>query len=302
MNQLRKRSFAAVLVLALAIIVAGCASQTNYEGAVNFVEPKTVGELMGQDNVVVVDVRDAEAYSRGHLDGALHLSPGELTISEPVSGLVAPKETFEAVMNKTGIANEDMVLIYDDKGGIYSARLWWVMKLYGHEDVRIINQGAKGLEMAGLKMSADVPSAKTVNYQAKDANKAIYASLEEAKAAAEGESQAKIIDVRSKAEYDEGAIPGATLYSHTENLYNDGSFKSGRTIELNYKELGFKKDDELILYCKTSVRAAQTAALLMEAGYTNVKVYDGAWLEWESQGMPSEESAPAVAPSQQDAS
>ncbi|GKT30917.1 hypothetical protein ADUPG1_001750, partial [Aduncisulcus paluster] len=71
---------------------------------------------------------------------------------------------------------------------------------------------------------------------------------------------------------------------------------SGRTIELNYKDLGFDKDDEIILYCKSSFRAAQTAVLLEEAGYSNVKVYDGAWLEWSSQGMPSEEKTPEVVP------
>lgn len=302
MNQIRKRSFIAVLVLVAALIFTGCATQTSYEGAMNFVEAKTVGELMSQTNVVVIDARDPEQYGKGHLDGAISLPPGRLTVSEPVGGLVAPKTTFETVMGEYGIHNEDIVFVYDDNGGVNSARVWWVMKLYGHDDVRIVNNGAKGLEKAGLAMSATVPVRDKSAYTASDADMSIYASLEEVTAAANGDSSAKLLDVRSKAEFDEGAIPGAVLYAHTENLYTDGSFKSSRTIELNYKDLGFEKDDQIILYCKSSFRATQTAALLMEAGYTNVKVYDGAWLEWEKQGMPSESTTPVVAPSSQDAS
>ncbi len=302
MNQIRKRSLAAVLVLVVALIFTGCVSQTSYEGAKNFVEPKTVGEMVGKENVVVIDARDAENYEQGHLDGAISLPTSLLTVTEPVGGLVASKEVFEKVMTEHGISNEDTVLVYDDKGGVYSARVWWVMKLYGHEDVRVINMGAKGLEKAGLAMSATAPAPKAVTYVAKDADSSILASLDEVTAVAEGTSTAKLLDVRSRAEFDEGAIPGAVLYAHTENLYNDGAFKSQRTIELNYKDLGFEKDDEIILYCKSSFRATQTAALLMEAGYANVKVYDGAWLEWENQGMPSEEATPTVAPTSQDAS
>lgn len=302
MNQIRKRSIAAVLILVAALIFTGCATKTSYEGAVNFVEAKTVGELMGQANVLVIDARDAEQYEKGHLDGAVSLPPGLLTVSEPVGGLVAPKTTFADVMGTYGIHNEDTVFVYDNNGGVNSARVWWVMKLYGHEDVRIINNGAKGLEKEGLSMSAAVPAREKTTYTASDADMSIYATLEEVTAAANGESSAKLLDVRSKAEFDEGAIPGAVLYAHTENLYTDGSFKSSRAIEMNYKDLGLNKEDQIILYCKSSFRAIQTAALLMEAGYTNVKVYDGAWLEWKNQGMPSESTTPAVAPSSQDAS
>ena len=302
MNLLKKRSLAVVLVLAITMIVAGCVSQTTYEGASNIVEPKTVGEMMTGTNVIVVDARDAESYERGHLDGSINLPPSLLTISEPVGGLVASKEAFESVMTKKGISNDDTVMIYDDAGGVYASRVWWVMKLYGHDDVRVINQGAKGLEKTGLTMSASIPTPEAVTYVAKDADTTLLASLDEVKAIADGTSSAKLIDVRSRGEFDEGAIPSAKLYAHTENLYSDGSFKSGRTIELNYKDQGFEKSDELVLYCKSSFRATQTAALLQEAGYTNVKVYDGAWLEWQSQGMPSEEKKPEVVPTDQDAS
>ena len=301
MNQGKKRGLAAVLLLVVALIVTGCVSQTTYEGGGNIVEAKTVGQMQGQ-GAIVIDARDTESYERGHLDGAISLPPSLVTVSEPVGGLLASKEAFEQVMSDKGIANDDTVFIYDDKGGVYSSRLWWVMKLYGHDDVRVINQGARGLEKAALSMSAETPVLEKTSYVAKDADQSMLASLEQVKAIANGESNAKLIDVRSRAEYDEGAIPGAKLYAHTENLYTDGSFKSGRTIELNYKDLGFEKDDEIVLYCKSSFRATQTAALLMEAGYTNVKVYDGAWLEWSTQGMPSAEKKPETVVTESDAS
>lgn len=302
MNQGKKRGLAAVLLLVVALIVTGCASQTTYNDAAHIVEAKTVAEMMQESGAVVIDARDTESYERGHLDGAISLPPSLVTVSEPVGGLLASKEAFEQVMSDKGISNDDTVFIYDDKGGVYSSRLWWVMKLYGHDDVRVINQGARGLEKAALSMSAETPVLEKTSYVAKDADVSMLASLDEVKAIANGESGAKLIDVRSRAEFDEGAIPGAKLYAHTENLYTDGSFKSGRTIELNYKDQGFEKDDEIILYCKSSFRATQTAALLMEAGYTNVKVYDGAWLEWSTQGMPSAEKKPETVVTESDAS
>jgi len=302
MNQIWKRSYAVVLVLVLVLVTVGCATQSTYEGASNIVEPKEVGQMLNEVGTVVIDARDAEQYERGHLEGAINLPPSLLTISEPVGGLVASKEVFERVMIEHGISNDDVVMIYDDKGGVYASRVWWVMKLYGHNDVRVVNQGAKGLEQAGLTMSANTPEPKSGIYVAQDADASLIASLDEVTAVAGGVSNAKLIDVRSRAEFDEGAIPSAKLYAHTENLYTDGSFKSGRTIELNYKDLGFEKSDEIILYCKSSFRATQTAALLLEAGYSNVKVYDGAWLQWQNQGMPSEEKKPEIAPTEQDAS
>lgn len=300
--QIVKRVTSMVTLLLLLMLATGCATNSTYEGAMNFVEPSEVAAYLSNGSAIVIDARGQEAYALGHLDTAICLTPAELTKEAEIGGLVADKSQVEQVLSNAGISNDDTLLIYDDNGGVNAGRIWWVLKLYGHDQVKIINGGAKGLEKSGLKMSAQVPNLEKTSYVAKDMDASMIASLDEVIQVTEGTSQAKLIDVRSKAEFDEGYIPNAINYTHTDNLYQDGTFKSSNTILLNYKDLGIKEDDQVILYCKSSFRATQTMALLKEAGFTNVKVYDGAWLEWQAKDMAPAEKPAEVKPSSSDGS
>ncbi|GKX32042.1 hypothetical protein SH1V18_45220 [Vallitalea longa] len=296
-----KRGILIPLLIVFVLLFTSC-NKTSYEGSNNVVEPTEVKETMNNSDVIVIDARSEEDYAKGHLEGAISLNPDKLTISEPVNGMLAPKEQVEEVLSEKGISNDSTVYIYDNSGGVYSGRVWWVLKIYGHENVKVINNGQKGLELANLPMSLEVPELSSTDYVAKDADEDMIATMDYVKAIAENDkSKEKIIDVRSKAEYDEGAIPNAIFYPHTKNLYTDGTFKSARDTYLFYNDLGLEKDDTIILYCKSSFRAAQTALILDEAGFENVKVYDGAWLEWSSGDMPTEKEETTV-PSAQDAS
>ncbi len=291
------------IVLMLSLLMAACAAQTTYDGsAQNIIEPDAVKQAMAS-GAVVLDARGAEAYAKGHLEGAHCMPVSKVTAEADVKGLVASKEKVAAALSELGIESDDLVLIYDDKGGVFSGRIWWVLTYYGHDNVKIINGGASGLERAALPMSATTPEVNASQYTVGDADQSMCASLEEVKQIAEGQSSVKLIDVRSAAEYAEGYIPTAINIPHTENLYSDGTFKSKRVIELNYADKGLSKDDNIVLYCKTSFRAAQTAALLNEAGYQNVRIYDGAWLEWQNQDVvPTVEPEEEVKPTSQDGS
>lgn len=294
------------LVFLVAVLVmgafAGCAAKSTYEDGTNIVEASEVAALMAQGNVVVVDARTAEEYAKGHLEGAIHLDPAELTVSEPVKAMIAPKETVEAVLGAKGISETDTVLIYDNKGSVYAGRVWWTMKAYGHEDVRLINGGESAIVNAGLPLSnkAEAPAEKT--YTAKELDADRYATKEEVEALiASEEENCVILDVRSAAEYSEGYVTNAVLYPHTKNYYSDGTFKNSQAISLDYKDLGIEKDTLVVAYCKSSYRATVTAALLEEAGYKKVKVYDGAWLEWSATGV-VEKPEPSAPITSQDAS
>lgn len=274
-------------IMLLFVFLAGC-TKTTYEGSANIIEPKELGNQLGKAGVVVIDARAKEDYDKGHLTGAVSLMPSELSTVEPVPGMLLPKEDIEKILSSKGISNDSVLYIYDNNGGVNAARVWWTLKVYGHENVKVVNHGENGIVLAGLKLSMDVPELPAAQYSAKEANTEMIVALDEMKSiSADENSTVRIIDVRSNAEYDEGAIPHALLYPHTKNLYTDGSFKSARNIYLSYKGFGLNKEDEIVLYCKTSFRAAQTALLLEEAGFTNVRIYDGAWAEWSMGNMPS---------------
>lgn len=294
------------LLFLVAVLVmgafAGCAAKATYENGTNIVEASEVAVLMEQGNVVVVDARTAEEYEKGHLVGAIHLDPAELTISEPVKAMIAPKEQVEKVLGAKGISETDTVLIYDNKGSVYAGRVWWTMKAYGHEDVRLINGGESAIVAAGLSLTAKVPTPAAKTYAAKELDADRYATKEEVEALiASEEENCIILDVRSAAEYSEGYVTSAVLYPHTKNYYADGTFKNMQAISLNYKDLGIEKDTLVVAYCKSSYRATVTAAMLEEAGFQKVKVYDGAWLEWSATGV-VEKPEPSAPITSQDAS
>lgn len=291
-----------LLAMVLALSLAGCVD-TSYEKGLNVVEASVLKTLSADSGAVVIDARSPEDYAKGHLQGAVNLPPAKLTVSVPVEGSIASREKIEKALGELGITRETRLYIYDSNGGVNASRLWWVLKVYGHEAVHVINNGETAVVATGLPLTVEVPVTQPADYRADDLNTDRLAVLEEVKAVTEGTSDVLLLDVRSQAEYDEVAIPGAILYPHTKNLYQDGTFRSSRDIYLNYKDLGLERNRPVIVYCKTSFRAAQTALLLEEAGFTAVKVYDGAWMEWSQQGLPT--SAPegdTVAPTVQDAS
>jgi thiosulfate/3-mercaptopyruvate sulfurtransferase len=276
------------LALALTIIMTFVACKgndvpTDYLSSNNVIEASQLNDLLSDSKTIVIDARSEEDYNKGHLKGAICLPAGELTTSEPVPGLIASKEQVEKVLSEHGISNDSHVYIYDNKNGIYASRIWWVLKVYGHEHVKVIDGGDAAIveEMGVSNLTTEATKLTPTTYSAKEADLSIYASIDDILAVIENEdSKGRIIDVRSAAEHAEGTIPGAFLYPHTNNTNEDGTFKSPWEIYLDYEDKGFERSDEIYVFCKSSVRASQTLLLLQEAGYSNVKVYDGAWFEW----------------------
>lgn len=300
-----KKCLLAVIAVMVAFVLVAC-NTTTFENSANVAEATALKQLLGQPGIVIVDARPEEDYSKGHVDGAVHLPPQLLSIGEPVAGIVAPLEKVVATLSDKGINTTDAVYIYDNQSGVSAGRVWWVLKAYGHEKVFVVNGGQDALLKAGLPLSADTPTRPATSYSAQALDTSMIATSEEVLAAVNaieaGEGNTCILDVRTQAEYDEGYIPGAALYPHTNLFYKDGTFRSARDLALNFRDLGLKTDDQIIVYCKTSFRATPVALALEEAGYTNVKVYDGAWLEWQYKGLPVIAPEGAVQPSGGDGS
>ncbi|MGM0378809.1 MAG: sulfurtransferase [Bacillota bacterium] len=297
MNFRKKRIlFLLIMTVSLSLLFVAC-NETSYEGSQNIAEAKEVKEVY-QGNLkenIVIDARGDEAYNKGHLKNAISMHPSELTVSDPVKATIAPKEQVEKVLSNKGITPDTNIYIYDDKGGVYASRIWWTLKVYGHENVKVINNGSKALEKLGLEMSAKAPEIQKSDYKVSEVNKDMIATKDMVKEVIDSENEDEfILDVRSLPEYEEGFIPQSIFHPHTKNYYSDNTFKSARDTYLFYKDLGIEKDDLVIPYCKSSYRATVTALVLKEAGYENVKVYDGAWLEWSQEEKASEvkEDAP----------
>ncbi len=285
-----------LLVLLMVISLMAC-NDTTFEDSMNIAEVEEVAEVYLDDNTIIIDARGEEAYNEMHLKGAVCLDPAELLVDKPVPATVAPKAKVQRVLSAKGISNDSVVYIYDDNGGVNAFRIWWTMKLYGHENVKVINGGFSKIGKIGKGADEATELVKT-EYVASEANQDLIIGFEALQLITEDEATTvKIIDVRSPAEYDAGNIPGSILYPHSKNLYKDGTFMSARDMYLFYLDKGFEREDDIVLYCKSSFRATQTMALLEEAGFENLRIYDGAWLEWQANGGASdspEDKAPVT--------
>jgi thiosulfate/3-mercaptopyruvate sulfurtransferase len=276
-----KKLLSALMISILMISLVGCGSTKS--SGVAIIEAKEAIQLLNKENVVVVAVQQPEKvpYENEHVKGSVKIDLNDLVINVPVKNMLPPKTQVEEVLSKKGISNDSTVLIYDTNNNMDAARIWWTLKVYGHENIKVISGGFDALKAAGAELTAEVPVVTPAKYTAKEKNNDMIATIDEVKKQVNTpDKNVVLIDTRTDEEFNEGTIPGSLHINYLENDYKDTTYKSVETIKLDYIEKGVTPEKTIILYCKTSVRGAQTFAALHNAGYKNIKLYDGAWLEW----------------------
>ena len=204
-----------------------------------------------------------------------------------ISNMIKSETEIDIVFGGLGITNNTLVVIYDDGWGLYSARLFWAMDYYGHENVGILNGGYGGWIEGGYDTDDNIPVITKTGFQAeKDGAKIatsewIQANLDN--------PDVKILDVRSEKEFigeslfsDRGGhIPGAVNLEWKRSL-EDGStvFRSAEELIETFQMHGITADKEIVVHCQTGIRGAHSYFTLRLLGYQNVRLYDGSWAEW----------------------
>lgn len=280
---MRKLALVLSLVLALTLALTGCTAGVNNDLGTYIITAEEA--LAAVDNgAILVDAQNkTESYEEQHVLGAVSITRGMITTYEPVLNSVTDKATFEEVMMQAGISNGSEVIIYDDNKTMDAGRLFWTMLSYGHENMKVVSGGLNALIEAGAEIGTEVPVVTPTTYSATELNTAYLATIDDVIDQLNyPDANTVIVDVRSQEEFDAGTIPTSVLIPYEENLFPDGTYKPMQQINILYGKNDIDKDATVYVYCKTSVRAAQTFLGLYNAGYTNVKLYDGAYLEWSS--------------------
>jgi len=261
-------------------------------------------ENLNTPGVVFVEVdEDTAAYDGGHIEGAVKLD-WKTELQDQVRRDFVSKEQFEALLSSKGIANEDEVVLYGGNNNWFAAYAYWYFKLYGHENVKLLDGGRKKWELDGRELSKDSVSRQPTNYKAKDQDLSIRAFRDEVVAAI---GQQNLIDVRSPDEFSGkllapahlpqeqsqrgGHIPTALNVPWSKAANEDGTFKSDADLrELYVDEAGLDDAKDTIAYCRIGERSSHTWFALHELlGYPKVKNYDGSWTEYGSLvGVPIE--------------
>ena len=254
--------------------------------------------------VVIVEVdEDTSAYGKGHIRGAVKID-WKADLQDPVRRDFVDKAGFEALLSARGIGNDDTVVLYGGNNNWFAAYAYWYFRLYGHQNVKLLDGGRKKWELDSRELVTEVPQRTATSYQAKDQDTAIRAFRDEVVAAI---GKQNLVDVRSPDEFAGrllapahlpqeqaqrgGHIPTAKNVPWSKAAEEDGTFKSDDALRALYgDEAGVDFGKDTIAYCRIGERSAHTWFVLHELlGQANVKNYDGSWTEYGSLvGVPIE--------------
>lgn len=293
-----------VVTISLVFFVSGCANFDFAEEGNYIVSAEKALEL-AQEGAIIIDARSSEEYGVSHVAGSVSVPMSALVVKDPYPNMLPPKSQIEEVLSESGISNDDTVLVYDNISNMDAARVLWTMEMYGHENVKVISGGLQALKDSDAEFTAEKTKLTKTTYKAKEMDKTLIAKLDYVKAQINmPNDNVVIIDTRSNEEFYAGTIPGSIHINYINNNYGDDTYKIPRDIQNTYLDKEITPDMTIILFCKTSVRAAQSYTALKDAGYKNVKVYDGAWIEYSSQSdLPTDSgSTNKPGPTSQDAS
>jgi thiosulfate/3-mercaptopyruvate sulfurtransferase len=254
-------------------------------------------------NTVFVEVdEDTSAYEGGHIAGAVRLD-WKTELQDQVKRDFVDAQQFSKLLSDKGIGNDDTVILYGGNNNWFAAYAYWYFKLYGHQDVKLLDGGRKKWELDGRPLVKDVPDRASTSYTAQAPDNDIRAFRDEVIAAI---GDKNLVDVRSPDEFSgkilapahlpqeqsqrAGHIPTAINVPWSKAANEDGTFKSDDALAALYAEAGLDGSKETIAYCRIGERSSHTWFVLRELlGHTNVKNYDGSWTEYGSLvGVPIE--------------
>jgi thiosulfate/3-mercaptopyruvate sulfurtransferase len=253
--------------------------------------------------VVFVEVdEDTTAYDGGHIPGAVKLD-WKTELQDQVRRDFVNKEQFEALLSSKGIGPDDTVVLYGGNNNWFAAYAYWYFKLYGHDQVKLLDGGRKKWELDGRELSKEAPERSQTQYSAKDQDTSIRAFRDEV---IDAIGQKNLVDVRSPDEFAGrllapahlpqeqsqrgGHIPTAINVPWSKAANEDGTFKSDDELRKLYADAGLDDGRDTIAYCRIGERSSHTWFALHELlGQENVKNYDGSWTEYGSLvGVPIE--------------
>ena len=243
--------------------------------------------------VVEVDV-DTTAFDQGHVPGSAGWN-WTTELCDTIVRDIVPANKLEALLGKTGIDNQTTIVLYGDNNNWFACWAFWQLKIYGHEDVRIMDGGRKKWLAEGRDLATTKTPFAGKTYKTKAPDMTLRAFLPEVQQAMKSHTAA-LVDVRSPQEYTGeilappglpetcqrgGHVPGAKSIPWGKNCNDDGTFKSFEELKTLYAAQGVTGDKPVIAYCRIGERSSLTwFAMKYLLGFNNVRNYDGSWTEW----------------------
>jgi thiosulfate/3-mercaptopyruvate sulfurtransferase len=245
--------------------------------------------------LVEIDV-DTKAYDAGHVPGAVSFN-WQTQLQDQVRRDIIGQETFEQLVGGAGVSAKDSVILYGDNNNWFAAYGFWLFKIYGHKDVRLMNGGrVKWLNEKDKPLTTEVPNVTPVDYKVPETHLELRAMLPEVMDISRT-AKSNLVDVRSPDEFTGkviappgmsetaqrgGHIPGAKSVPWSTAVQQDGTFKSADDLQgIYFQQKGVDPKKPTVAYCRIGERSSHTWFVLKYLlGLDNVKNYDGSWTEY----------------------
>lgn len=273
----------------LAAIVLMILSTSLYANTM-IIDAKTfAAELKSNKSMVVIDVMAADVYAKQHIQGAINIPHKSLYKEGPVEGQFKDAAELAEMFGKKGVSNTAKIVIYDDGSQKYNSRVWWILRYLGATDIYLLHKDMAQMEASRIPMTATAVTLKPTTFLV-NLNPDMNIDMASVKAS-QDKAGVVLLDAREKDEYDgmdkaqksKGHLPGAVFMNFKEVLTENGAYKTKEQIIETAAKFGVTPEKEVIVYCQTGIKAAVLYYAFKEiAGFSNVKLYAGAYAEWAS--------------------
>jgi thiosulfate/3-mercaptopyruvate sulfurtransferase len=231
-------------------------------------------------------------YANAHIPAAVYLHL-ERDLSAPLNGTngrhpLPSIKAMQALFSRLGIGPHTQVVAYDDKGGGFAARLWWMLRYLGHDSAAVLNGGWPAWLAAGSPTSNDVRERRPATFKARP-RPSLRIDAEQILPAL-GIADLRLIDSRAPERYRgemepldpvAGHIPGAQNRFWQDNLTKDGHFRAAHELRVEFDALlGELSPQQAVVYCGSGVTGALNVLAMTHAGLEGVRPYPGSWSEW----------------------
>lgn len=252
------------------------------------IEPETLAAVLGDDNLLIVDVSSASTYAQVHVPGAVHINPSELVCGiPPAPGKMPDDEKLESLFSRIGYSPEKHIVVYDDEGGGWAGRFIWTLDIIGHQHYSYLNGGIHAWAKEGHPVDNQNVSVEATHVNL-TFDKSFNAELDDVLAAID-DKHTKIWDARSHEEYvgsklssaRGGHIPGAVNLDWLNTMDRTRNLRLLPLPRLQkmLEDLGIVSGDKIITHCQTHHRSGLTYLIAKALGF-QVQAYDGSWSEW----------------------
>ena len=252
---------------------------------------KEAAKLSKSGDAIIVSAREKADYDKKHIKNAVNIYHKDLYKADGVESMLKTPAEIAKIFGEKGISVDSKIIIYDNGDNKLAGRLFWIFEYLGAKDVNLLDGHLKGWMKGRKPVTKNATKVSAVEFKVAVDNSKIV-TMPYVKSILK-KSETILVDVRSKEEFDgtdedeklkrNGHIPGAINIEYKTVVNENGTIKSKEEISKILADNGITSDKEIIIYCGTAVRAGIFyMALTSVMGYDNVKVFDGAFYEWDS--------------------